>query len=76
MPMYIYLYLHTLYFIGKASPVVIKSGDYVQVQVELAEFEKMQAGHGGWASQMSEVSYIVKYIAMPCEMYCGKFVRK
>ena len=53
--MYIYIY-----FIGTsyASPVrseIIKSGDNVKVHVELAEFRKMQAGHGGWADQMSEV---------------------
>ena len=68
--------LQCFHFIGKASPVIIKSGDYVQVQVELAEFEKMQAGHGGWAGQMSEVRDLVRYVAMPCEMYSGKFVRK
>jgi len=49
-------YIHVpTHFIGKASPAIIKSGDYVQVQVELAEFQRMQEGHGGWAGQMSEV---------------------
>ena len=53
-----------IYFIGKASPVIIKSGDYVKVQVELAEFEKMQAGHGGWAGQMSEVRDLSSEVAL------------
>ena len=46
--------------------MIIKSGDYVQVQVELAEFQRMQEGHGGWAGQMSEVRDLVRYVAIPC----------
>ena len=35
----------------------------MQVQVELAEFQRMQEGHGG---QMSEVRDLVRYVAIPC----------
>ena len=38
----------------------------MQVQVELAEFQRMQEGHGGWAGQLSEVRDLVRYVAIPC----------
>ena len=35
----------------------------MQVQVELAEFQRTQEGHGGWAGQMSEVRDLYSKVA-------------